>query len=87
MAASLWPDANNVVVAMPDARKGEQLVLVTNRADADKEDLMRHARAQGFPELWIPKAVLVVGEIPVLGSGKVDMPATMELVARMRTLL
>ena len=74
-------------MALPDARKGEQLVLVTEKADADKTALLNEARAQGFAELWVPKAVLVVGQIPVLGSGKTDFQATNELARKSRALL
>lgn len=87
MIAGLWPQFNHVVVSIPDARKGEQLVLVTDKADADKVSLQQRAREEGFPELWVPKAILVVPQIPVLGSGKVDLPATVELARRTRPLL
>ena len=87
LAASVWPEANHVVVSLPDPRKGEQLALVTDKADADKDVLLAAARQQGFPELWVPKAVLVIGAIPVLGSGKVDFQATHTLVRQMLPLL
>jgi acyl-[acyl-carrier-protein]-phospholipid O-acyltransferase/long-chain-fatty-acid--[acyl-carrier-protein] ligase len=87
MVASLWPDANHVVVSIPDPRKGEQLVLVTDKPDADKSALLERAKADGFAELWVPRAILVVGQIPVLGSGKVDLPATTELARATRPLL
>ena len=87
MVAGVWPGANHVVLSLPDARKGEQLVLVTERPDADRETLTAGARAEGFPELWIPRAVLVVAQIPILGSGKIDYGATLELVRQMRPLL
>lgn len=87
MAAALWPDGNHVVVTLPDPRKGEQLILVTDKADADKDALLRYAQQQGFPELWVPRAILVVGAIPVLGSGKVDLPTTIEMVRKNRPML
>jgi acyl-[acyl-carrier-protein]-phospholipid O-acyltransferase/long-chain-fatty-acid--[acyl-carrier-protein] ligase len=87
LASALWPDSNHVVISMPDTRKGEQLTLVTDKPDADKDALLAHARSEGFPELWVPKAILVVANIPVLGSGKVDLPATQELVRQTRALL
>lgn len=87
VAAALWPDHQHVVVAIADDRKGEQLVLLTDRPDADKAALLAHARGSGFPELWVPKAVLVVGAIPVLGSGKVDLAAARELARSTRPLL
>lgn len=87
MISNLWPEANHVVVAIPDPRKGEQLVLVTDKPDADKGELLQRARADGFAELWVPRAILVVQQIPVLGSGKVDLPATTELARTSRPLL
>jgi acyl-[acyl-carrier-protein]-phospholipid O-acyltransferase/long-chain-fatty-acid--[acyl-carrier-protein] ligase len=87
MLAELWPDHNHVVVSLPDPRKGEQLVLVTEKPDADRKELLSAAQAQGFPELWIPRALLVTQTIPVLGSGKVDYTATRELAVTMRPLM
>ena len=87
LASGLWPDANHVVVALPDPRKGEQLVLVTDKPDAAREALLAQARANGFPELWVPRAVLVVASIPMLGSGKTDFPATLEMVRQNRPML
>ncbi|MGQ0672779.1 MAG: AMP-binding protein [Hyphomicrobium sp.] len=87
LAAGLWPDATHVVVGLPDARKGESLVLVTDKADADRAALSDYAREQGFAELAVPKAILVVSAIPVMGTGKVDLPAVAELARTSRPLL
>lgn len=84
LAQDLWPEAQHVVVNAPDPRKGEQLILVTDKQDADRQSLLAHAKRGGFPELWIPKSVLVVAEIPILGSGKVDLPATLKLATSLR---
>ncbi len=86
MVQGLWPACNHVVVAMPDARKGEQIVLVTDKPDADRDALVAHARAEGFAELWMPRAILVAA-IPVLGSGKIDYAATAEIAAGLRPML
>jgi acyl-[acyl-carrier-protein]-phospholipid O-acyltransferase/long-chain-fatty-acid--[acyl-carrier-protein] ligase len=87
MVSGLWPGHNHVVVSLPDPKKGEQLVLVTEKPDGDRKSLLKEAQAQGFPELWIPRAILVTAVIPVLGSGKVDYVATRELAQQMRPLL
>jgi acyl-[acyl-carrier-protein]-phospholipid O-acyltransferase / long-chain-fatty-acid--[acyl-carrier-protein] ligase len=87
LASQIWPDASHVAVTLPDPRKGEQIVLVTDEVDADRATLLSHAQAQGYPELWVPRAILVTRGIPVLGSGKVDYPATQELARTMRPLL
>ena len=82
----LWPDNSHVVVAIPDSRKGEQIVLITDRAEADREVLLAHAQNQGFPELWVPRSILVSG-IPVLGSGKTDYAAAVEMARRLQPML
>ncbi len=83
VAQGLWPEFNHVVVALPDPRKGEQVVLITDKPDADRDALMTYAREQGFPELWVPKAILV-SSIPVLGSGKTDYAAAVEMARRLQ---
>lgn len=70
--AALWPDSQHAVVALADARKGEQLVMLTDRADVTREAVLAHFRAQGLAELLVPKAVLKVDRIPLLGTGKTD---------------
>jgi acyl-[acyl-carrier-protein]-phospholipid O-acyltransferase/long-chain-fatty-acid--[acyl-carrier-protein] ligase len=87
LAGSLWPGASHVAVTLPDPRKGEQIVLVSDKPDADRGALLAHAQAQGYPELWVPRAVLVTAAIPVLGSGKVDYAGTQELARTMRPML
>ena len=86
VAQGLWPESTHVVVALPDPRKGEQIVLVTDNDAADREALLAHAREQGFPELWVPKAILIA-PIPVMGSGKIDVPATAEMTRKLRPML
>jgi acyl-[acyl-carrier-protein]-phospholipid O-acyltransferase/long-chain-fatty-acid--[acyl-carrier-protein] ligase len=86
VAQSLWPESNHVVVALPDPRRGEQIVLVTDTDAADRDALLAHARTQGFPELWVPKAILVA-PIPVMGSGKIDYPATAAMAKKLRPML
>lgn len=68
----LWPDAHHAVVSVPDEKKGEQLVLVTNRKDANRDAMLRFAKERGIGELSIPKNLMVVEEVPLLGTGKTD---------------
>ena len=70
--ARLWPDEAHAVTNLPDPKKGEQLVLVTAHQGARREDLTAFARTQGIAELAVPRAICVVPEVPVLGTGKLD---------------
>ncbi|MGQ0672269.1 MAG: acyl-[ACP]--phospholipid O-acyltransferase [Hyphomicrobium sp.] len=72
MASDLWPSLITLVVSVPDARKGEKLVLLTTDATCTREAFAKHARAKGASELSVPAEVLVVDRMPLLGSGKPD---------------
>jgi acyl-[acyl-carrier-protein]-phospholipid O-acyltransferase/long-chain-fatty-acid--[acyl-carrier-protein] ligase len=74
-----WPDGSHAVVAVADDRKGEQLVLVTDRAEATREAILAHFRAQGLAELLAPKQVLKVDKLPLLATGKADYVAVKAL--------
>jgi acyl-[acyl-carrier-protein]-phospholipid O-acyltransferase / long-chain-fatty-acid--[acyl-carrier-protein] ligase len=41
MAAALWPQAMSVAVSIPDARKGERIVLLTTQKDAERSARQR----------------------------------------------
>ncbi len=72
LAAEIWPQVVPVVVAVPDARKGERLILISTDSTATREQLMRAAKAKGMSELSVPAEILLVDKIPLLGSGKSD---------------
>ncbi|MBV9246257.1 MAG: acyl-[ACP]--phospholipid O-acyltransferase, partial [Methylobacteriaceae bacterium] len=72
ICADLWPEHPPSVVAVPDAKKGERLVMVTTKPGAQRTDIAAHMKAKGATELMAPSEVLVVEAIPVLGSGKTD---------------
>lgn len=79
LASAVWPDSRHAVVAIADARKGEKLVLVTDRKDADVARLAEWARSHGAPELAVPKKIMRVAEVPVLGTGKTDYVAIQQM--------
>ncbi|KMO15183.1 acyl-[ACP]--phospholipid O-acyltransferase [Methylobacterium indicum] len=81
VAAELYPDAASAVAALPDARKGERLVLVTEKADATRAAFQARARASGLSELAVPAEIVTVDKLPQLGSGKVDFAAVTRLAA------
>ncbi|WP_131195128.1 acyl-[ACP]--phospholipid O-acyltransferase [Lichenihabitans psoromatis] len=72
LAHDLWPDVPTAVVAEPDPRKGERLVLVTQQSGATRQDFSAYAKRKGAADLMVPSEVVVVERLPVLGSGKVD---------------
>jgi acyl-[acyl-carrier-protein]-phospholipid O-acyltransferase/long-chain-fatty-acid--[acyl-carrier-protein] ligase len=72
LAAAVWPDHMHAAVSIPDDRKGEQIILLTENPDAERSVLSEHASASGMSELAVPRTVKTVDAIPVLGTGKVD---------------
>ncbi|MEQ8354917.1 MAG: acyl-[ACP]--phospholipid O-acyltransferase [Kiloniellaceae bacterium] len=79
LVSGLWPEQMHAVVALPDARKGEQLVLLTERAAAGRDEISTHARAAGASELMVPRQIFTVEKLPLLGSGKIDHPGVRTL--------
>ncbi len=72
LAGELWPDNMTAVAAVPDARKGERLIMVTDKHGATRGEFMAYARAKHASELMLPAEVVVLDKLPLLGSGKVD---------------
>ena len=69
---TLWPDNIHAVISVPHPKRGETLVLFTNHAKIDREKILHHIKSMGFTELFQPKIIQVMKNIPVLGSGKID---------------
>jgi acyl-[acyl-carrier-protein]-phospholipid O-acyltransferase / long-chain-fatty-acid--[acyl-carrier-protein] ligase len=72
LANKAYPKSAHAVVALPDPKKGERLVLLTEHADAQRAHLGATARELGVPEIFVPRVIVVVKSIPLLGTGKVD---------------
>jgi acyl-[acyl-carrier-protein]-phospholipid O-acyltransferase / long-chain-fatty-acid--[acyl-carrier-protein] ligase len=79
LAASLWPEQRHAAVTLPDPRKGEQVVLVTDKGDATVAALLAKAREQGIAEVMVPRVVVTAPAVPVLATGKPDYPAVKTL--------
>ncbi|MBP2158300.1 MULTISPECIES: AMP-binding protein [Asticcacaulis] len=79
LAEEVWPDNRHAVVAVSDDKKGERLVLITDNTEADMSRLTNWAKENGTPALAIPKKILKVEAVPVLGSGKTDYVALQKL--------
>jgi acyl-[acyl-carrier-protein]-phospholipid O-acyltransferase/long-chain-fatty-acid--[acyl-carrier-protein] ligase len=80
MAGGVWPTGHHAVVAVPDSKKGERLVLVTDVVGAESARLTEWARDNGAPELAVPKKIIKVDTIPVLGTGKTDYVTIQKMV-------
>jgi len=80
LASELWPNALSAVVAVPDPRRGERLILITQQKGATRADFQGFAKAKHASDLMIPSEVWVLDKLPVLATGKADMVAVGRLV-------
>jgi len=80
LAGDLWPDNLTAVAALPDPRKGERLVMVTDKHGATRSDFIAYARTRHASELMFPSEIVVLDKLTLLGSGKVDQLAVQKFV-------
>ena len=62
-------------VTLPDPKKAEQVVLLSEAPEAARTPILSWAQSHGVPEISVPRRVFRVAQIPVLGTGKVDYSA------------
>lgn len=75
-------DCEVIVVAVPDAKKGEHLVALVpadGPAPIDEAALRARLREAGLNALMVPERWLAVDVLPKLGSGKTDFSAAKRL--------
>jgi acyl-[acyl-carrier-protein]-phospholipid O-acyltransferase/long-chain-fatty-acid--[acyl-carrier-protein] ligase len=85
IAETAVPETRHAVVALPDPRRGEKLILVTEARDFDRSRLLDAARQLGLPEIAVPREVIEIEHLPLLGSGKTDYAAVTQLAAQRTT--
>ncbi|MBZ9861869.1 acyl-[ACP]--phospholipid O-acyltransferase [Mesorhizobium sp. CA12] len=80
LAGELWKGSLSAVATLPDARKGEKLILITEASGATRAEFLAFAKANGAMDLMVPAEVRVVAKVPVLGSGKLDFAGVTRMV-------
>jgi len=78
--SELWPAAHHAVISLPDEKKGEQLILVTDMQPATREEIIAYVKSKGITELSIPKQIKIVDKVPLLGTGKTDYVTVKEML-------
>jgi acyl-[acyl-carrier-protein]-phospholipid O-acyltransferase/long-chain-fatty-acid--[acyl-carrier-protein] ligase len=78
-ASALWPEQNHVAIAVADPKKGEQIVLLTEKPDAARAELLDWCQAQGVAELSVPRKIIPIEAVPLLGTGKTDYVTAQKL--------
>jgi hypothetical protein len=53
--AHVWPKTRHAALRIPEKRKGEQVVLLTERRNAARGELLEQAKTEGVSELHVPR--------------------------------
>jgi acyl-[acyl-carrier-protein]-phospholipid O-acyltransferase/long-chain-fatty-acid--[acyl-carrier-protein] ligase len=82
LAQDLRPEERHLALAVPDARKGERVVLMTT-SDLTRDAMRREGKKRGLPDIMAADEVLAVEDIPVLTTGKIDFPKARQIALQM----
>jgi acyl-[acyl-carrier-protein]-phospholipid O-acyltransferase/long-chain-fatty-acid--[acyl-carrier-protein] ligase len=75
------------VSAVPDAKKGERLVVLHTKLEKSVDELRKGLAEAGLPNLFVPAAdsFYEVPELPVLGTGKLDLRGIKAMASKVAT--
>ena len=86
----LWPEYTNAILTIPDKKKGEALILITDLDDANtsseskksklKSILRKHILEHGLSTLYLPTDIIFCDSIPLLSTGKINYPKLTEMI-------
>ena len=75
----LWEENNHAICSIGNSVKGEQLILVTDKLDANLSTLLDFMKEENVTNLHFPKLIKKVKNFPILGSGKIDYKKLQEI--------
>jgi len=76
---SLLPENTDCcVVEVPDSSKGARIMAAVTRK-VDEKKLLKHM-ADELPNIALPRQIMVIEELPKMGSGKIDFRKVTDLV-------
>ncbi|WP_319529987.1 acyl-[ACP]--phospholipid O-acyltransferase [uncultured Cohaesibacter sp.] len=79
LADELWPGSITATAILPDPKRGERIVMMTDNPDADRTEFAAFVRKKGAMDFMIPTEI-VIQDVPVLGTGKVDYVSVQKLM-------
>lgn len=72
IACRASPGGQHAATLQSDPQRGENILLFTTDSALDREALLAAARELGSPELAVPRKIVTVAGLPLLGTGKTD---------------
>lgn len=70
--SSYIKDFPSAIISVPDEKKGEQLILFSEKKDIDSKAMLEYFKEKQYSELWVPKKIIYLEKLPLLGTGKTD---------------
>ena len=72
IAGAASPDAQHAAIAVRQEARGEAILLYTEDPTLTRDRLQRAARENRLPEIAVPRRLVHVPRLPLLGNGKKD---------------
>ena len=72
IAVAASPKRMHASTAVKEEARGESIVLFTDDAALKREALLNAAHENGLPEFAMPRRIIYIDKIPLLGNGKKD---------------
>jgi acyl-[acyl-carrier-protein]-phospholipid O-acyltransferase/long-chain-fatty-acid--[acyl-carrier-protein] ligase len=72
LANQASPEHQHAATTQADSQRGENIILYTTDSGLNREQLSTSAKALGSSELAIARKIIVIDELPLLGTGKTD---------------
>ena len=83
IAAAASPKRMHASAAVKEESRGESIILFTDDPDLKRERLLVAAHANGLPDLALPRRVILLDKVPLLGNGKKDYVKLQAMAAEM----
>jgi acyl-[acyl-carrier-protein]-phospholipid O-acyltransferase/long-chain-fatty-acid--[acyl-carrier-protein] ligase len=79
IATAASPEWQHAATTQPDPQRGEAIMLFTTDRAMTRDKLQEIAKEMGLPELAVPRKIIQVDALPLLGTGKTDYVALKEM--------
>jgi acyl-[acyl-carrier-protein]-phospholipid O-acyltransferase / long-chain-fatty-acid--[acyl-carrier-protein] ligase len=83
IAAAASPKRQHASAAVKEEARGESIILFTDDPDLKRERLLAAAHENGLPDLALPRRIIHVDKVPLLGNGKKDYVKLQAMAAEM----
>lgn len=80
--AQISPKFEHALTAIPDPKKGEKLILLTTDKKLNRSQITQFFNKNKIGELSIPKTIIPIENIPLLGTGKIDYVTVKDLALK-----